>query len=134
MALTTEDLETILNLDPILEFAGVKAYDKIPSKVSSYPCGFVINTDPSHKKGEHWISIYFDGERRCQYFCSFGTSPFGQTFDFVKANSNSVCYNKKTIQSFFSSFCGYYAAYHLLLACRGYSLLDVIKTFDLTDP
>ena len=134
MALTTTDLEILLNRDPILEFGGVKSYDEIPSKVEFYPRGYVINTHPGYKKGEHWISIHFDSYRRCQYFCSFGTVPFGKTYDFVKANSDSVNYNKNLVQSPFSSVCGYYSLYHLVLAARGYSLADVIKTFDIDDP
>ena len=134
MLLTTTDIEILLNQDPVLRFGGVKAYNEIPAKVESYPQGYVINTDPSHKKGSHWISIYFDREMKCQYFCSFGTVPFGKTYDFVKANSCSVTYNKYTIQSLFSSVCGYYSVYHLLLAARGRSLEDIVKNFDLQDP
>lgn len=134
MELTTADLETILNLDPFLRFCGVKSYDTLPKNVSSYPCGFVVNTDPSYRKGEHWISVYFDNEKNCQYFCSFATEPFGKMYDFIKKNSFKTHYNVRPLQSYYSSCCGFFAVYHLLLASRGFSLLDVVKTFEEKEP
>ena len=98
MALTTEELETILRLDPVLDFCGVTAYDRIPTRVYRYPCGFVANTDPSDKKGEHWISLYFNEQRECQYLCALGTEPYGKLHAFATANSHVVFYNKRTLQ------------------------------------
>ena len=134
MELTTTDLETVLMSDPLLNFCGVMSYDTLPKMLSSYPCGLVINTDPSHKKGEHWVSAYFDNEMNCQYFCSFAMEPFGKIYDFVKKNSFKTHYNVRPLQSLFSPNCGFYAIYHLLLASRGFKLLDIVKTFDENRP
>lgn len=134
MALTTEELETILRLDPVLDFCGVTAYDRIPTRVYRYPCGFVANTDPSDKKGEHWISLYFNEQRECQYLCALGTEPYGKLRAFATANSHVVFYNKRTLQNVVGPMCGYYSAYHLLQASRGKTLEQIINAFDEADP
>ena len=127
--LTNYQLEDILKHDPILNFCGVFPYDKIPWRVQQYPCGFIVNTDKSHKPGEHWISLYFDRQRNCQYFCPLGTQPFGLLFDFAERNSNTTYYNQTTLQHPMDSLCGYYCVYHLLHAARGSTLYDIVNRF-----
>ena len=129
VALNTVELEALLGNDPQLKFGGVKAYDQIPSAVTLRPCGFVFNTDPISKPGTHWISIYFDRQGSCQYFCSQGTAPFGKLRKFVEDNSHVIFFNKYSLQSLNSPYCGYYSVYHLLHASRGHSLHRIVNGF-----
>ena len=134
MALSTEDLRTILSNDARLNFAGVMAYDELPEIIEDYPTGLVFNTDSSKKSGEHWISIYFDRNKNAQYLCSFGTQPYGRLLDLLERNSYQAKYNTTQLQSILSQTCGFYSAYHLIVAARGYSLKEIIDTFDVKRP
>ena len=54
-------------------FKGVYAYDKLPLKkiASDEEAYYIINTDPSHKPGEHWVAVYQLGSKLYIYD-SFG--------------------------------------------------------------
>ena len=54
-------------------FKNVCALDEI--EVPSYPSAYVINSDTSDKKGEHWVAVYFDKNRRGEYFDSYELPP-----------------------------------------------------------
>ena len=127
--LTNFQLENILKCDPILNFFGVRAYDQIPNYVLQYPCGYVFNTDKSNKPGSHWVSVYFDEKKDCQYLCPLGTEPYGLLYDFALFNSRTASYNKLTLQHPLSNTCGYYVVYHLIHAARGKDLVSIIDSF-----
>ena len=67
-SLTTNDICTYLHLHPT--FTGCFPTDKIPF-VKSYPSVFIVNTEKSDKKGEHWVAFYME-KGHCLYFDSFG--------------------------------------------------------------
>ena len=124
---------TNIQLAALLPNAVILSYDQIPTRVECLPASYIFNTDKSDEAGTHWISIFFDGERRCQYFCPLATEPYGDFYDFVEKNSREAFYNKTTVQAPLSSLCGYYCVYHLAHAARGYSLTDVVNRFSPTD-
>ena len=124
---------TNIQLAALLPDAVILSYDQIPTRVECLPASYIFNTDKSDEAGTHWISIFFDGERRCQYFCPLATEPYGDFYDFVEKNSREAFYNKTTVQAPLSSLCGYYCVYHLAHAARGYSLTDVVNRFSPTD-
>ena len=131
MALSTIELETLLSRDPYLNFGGVLAYDEIPKTVNrNKTCAYVINSDIKSKAGEHWFSVYLDQHRVGQFFCSFGIDAPRKIQNFLDANSCLVHYNKTHLQPIYSNTCGYFVAYHLILASRGYSLFEIINTLD----
>ena len=68
-------IEGLLKKDPQAKkiFKNVCALKEI--EVPSYPSACVINSDTSDKKGEHWVAIYFDKNRRGEYFDSYGPTP-----------------------------------------------------------
>ena len=57
-------IKGLLKKDPQAKkiFKKVCALDEI--KVPSCPSAYVINSDTSHKKGEHWVAVYFDKNKR----------------------------------------------------------------------
>ena len=128
-ALTNTELEAILRYDTVLNFGGVFAIDQIPFWVDEYPKGIIFNVDEKNEPGSHWISIYFDSNKECQYFCPLATEPFGSVLDFVIRNSHNACYNKTLIQNPLSAVCGYYCIYHLVHAARHYKLPEVVNHF-----
>src|SRR5438093_6001328 len=98
-------------------FEGVFASDNLPARLELYPTAVVVNTDPEHKPGTHWIAYYFDKNAHLDYFDSYGFDP--TTFDglskFAADNSNSVSYNDLQLQGFNTDVCGHYCIAFLVL-------------------
>jgi len=53
--MNTEEIERLIRRH-VRDFDGVFSVDLLPSK----PRLLVCNTDPSHRPGEHWVTIYVD--------------------------------------------------------------------------
>ena len=132
-ALTTMDIEKALFKDFFTQkcFLGVFPRDEMPS-IIFYPSCFIVNTEPSFKKGEHWLAMYFDKSRNCFFFDSFGHDPsFFNMSKYIKKYSSGIKYNKDCIQDNFSDTCGHYCVFFLLLINRGFSLDRIISFFNL---
>jgi hypothetical protein len=93
-------------------FQGVYPSDALPEKVM-LPCGIVINTDPSHLPGTHWLAIYINENKTAFYFDSFGFKPnIPNILNFL--NNFNWKFNTNQIQSLTSPLCGHYATLFLL--------------------
>ena len=68
-------IKGLLKKDPQVQkiFKKVCALDEI--EAPSFPYAYVINFDTSDKKGEHWVVVYFDKNRKGEYFDSYGLPP-----------------------------------------------------------
>ena len=100
--------------------------------IKSYPASFVINTDPSYKEGEQWLGFYFDRNKTCYFFDSFGNSPeYFNLGKYTKTFSNSVEYNEDQIQGFFTNTCGHYVVFFILMINRGFSIRKILSCFNL---
>ena len=75
--MNTLQITTGLELDKITnkKFCGVFSSDELPEVIKSFPCGFVVNTDPSGEPGTHWVAFYFPTDREAEFFDSFGKLP-----------------------------------------------------------
>ena len=51
-------------------FKKVCALDQL--KKPTFPSAYVIKSDPSSERGEHWVVVYFDKRGRGEYFDSYG--------------------------------------------------------------
>ena len=108
---------------------GVFACNKLADDVS-YPSGYICNTDPDYRPGEHWVAIFIDHEGVGQYFDSFGLPPMKQTFvDFLETHCSSWTYNERTLQSVTSSVCGLYCIYFLVMRCNSFSMSTLLDVF-----
>ena len=67
--MNTEEIEQALRRCG--EFDGVFAADDLPDR----PRLLVVNTDPAHRPGRHWVCIYVGDDRRGEYFDSLGQPP-----------------------------------------------------------
>lgn len=138
--MTTNSISNILRDDPFTKtnFIGVFPRDQLPS-IKYYPVSFVINTDPSYKVGEHWLGFFFDRDKTCYFFDSFGNSPeYFNLGKYTKRFANSVEYNDDQIQGFFTNTCGHYVVFFILMINRGFSIKNIVacfnlKNFDLND-
>lgn len=98
--------------------------------------GFVMNTDPSYKKGQHWVAIYIDarpnGTHSVEYYDSLADLPTRQVFEDLKKLSNSLRahhplilkMNKIADQSDDTSNCGYFASKFLIDRFNGKSFAE----------
>lgn len=80
-------------------FKNVVARNRLP-KYIKYPSAYVINTHNHNQPGEHWLAIYFDNKRNCEFFDSYGLSPNFYNFEksLKKLSNNIKLFNcKQTI-------------------------------------
>mgnify|MGYP006375650193 FL=1 len=112
-------------------FRGVFARDRLPLHVNTrQPNGFVINTDPSYRRGEHWVSVWFDGKGRAEYFDSFGLPPLHPDIEFfIKRHSRSYRVNERSLQDLTSAACGLYVIYFIYMKSRGATLNRTLAPF-----
>ena len=68
----TIQLTRLLNNIPVK--GEVCAKDQLPEKKSLETKAYIVNTDLSEDVGEHWVAVYFRGNRAI-YFDSYGMSP-----------------------------------------------------------
>jgi hypothetical protein len=79
--LYTDQIDNMMSIYP--EFLGTVARDQIKDiipKIKPHTRGgFVMNTDPSSKGGQHWVAVFFDGRpngsHSIEYFDSYGEEP-----------------------------------------------------------
>ena len=136
--MNSQQLRKVMNSDRFgqVYFRGVFASDELKKQnVTQFPCGYIVNTDPSHKPGSHWAAFYFDKNKNGHFFCSYGKSPNEYKFDnWIDGNSKSWTYNEQRLQSDWSTVCGQYCLYYLLHAFRNISIRDnFTRDYDLND-
>ena len=122
----SQQLTKVMELDRlgILYFKGVFPADKLLKQtVKQFPCGYIANTDPSHKPGVHWVAFYFDERGKGEFFCSYGEPPGTYNFEpWLERNATYWTYQKKRLQGDLSSVCGQYCLFFLLHRFRDISI------------
>ena len=110
-------------------FEKVSALDQLEKP--TFPSAYVINSDPSNEPKEHWVAVYFNKHGRGEYFDSYGLPPTLVGLEsYMDAYSLSGwIYNRKTLQVYFSSFCGHYCVYFILFRCPGVPLQVIVSDF-----
>lgn len=128
-----------MNSDEVLYFlrqlpvqhVGVYAADRLPVKIPRNSA-IVANTDPHNMSGAHWVAFFKDSNGLLEYFDSYGqTSLILHHVKFIKRNASHYVYNKKTLQSYYSSVCGLYCLCFLYFKSYGFSLNDYVKMFTM---
>ena len=120
----TIQLTRLLNNIPVK--GEVCAKDQLPEKKSLETKAYIVNTDLSEDPGEHWVVVYFRGNRAI-YFDSYGMSP-DQDFilPFIKRNSTGWIRNTEMLQSPLSKLCGMWCIYIIHQLNRGLDLKSAI--------
>ena len=90
--------------------------------------GFIINTDPDSKPGEHWLAVYYTQYKQFNFFDSYGLSP--NTYGFN--NDAFSQYNKRCVQALVSDTCGQHCIYYLINRFKGNT--DPYSAFPLSTP
>jgi len=106
-------------------FNGVFARDQLAG-VEFKLGGYVINTDPSNKPGEHWVAVFFNDSYHGEYFDSFGFPPLHRDIiNFLDEHSiRGWTYNSRSIQNILSVSCGYFCYLFLSFRFNDLSMQD----------
>ena len=112
-------------------FQGVFPSDCLRHLIPKLPCAVVVNTDPSHRPGAHWVAIFISKNGVGDYFDSYGLPP-SATPDIEKfLNRHCVQHqsNNVSLQGLFSTVCGQYTVFFLLHRCRGIEITQITGWF-----
>ena len=136
--MNSQQLRNIMKTDRLGQnyFCGVFASDELKKhKVTKYPSGYIVNTDPSHKSGSHWVAFYFDENKKGHFFCSYGNPPNDYKFDkWLSSNSKTWSFNEQKCQSNWSTVCGQYCVFYLLHSFRNISIDGIFTpNYDMND-
>ena len=111
---------------------GIYANDTLPKYVVKYPSIYIVNTDFSYNKGKHWALFYFENKNSAFFFDSLGKNPgfyFDHFVTFLKINASFYCYNKIAVQQLYSSVCGYYIIFFILMKVKHKTNKDIMSYF-----
>lgn len=108
-------IDRILRRCRIAMYRGVYACDRMPAGGGL----MVVNLDPRHKPGSHWVGVYTTRDGKGEYFDTFGRPPVGVIKKYLNNNCSVWNYNKKQLQSAVSKYCGHYCVLYCILRGRG---------------
>lgn len=129
ITLNNRQLDFLAAHDPVLDLT-----PSYPDK--SKPVGYIVNTDPHHMPGNHWIALWTK-DNICEVMDSYAlpleTYETTQSLvDWLNKHWKYVIYNKQSLQSLYSQSCGDYALMYLRDRARGQSLYDFLRKFSNT--
>jgi hypothetical protein len=119
MALYENQIDKVMKKDQLTKniYIGTFARDELPKHLT-YPCCFVLNTEPRSSSGGHWLAFYFSKDKSGYFFDSYGKPPgYFRLISFMNKNSIFWRFNRQRIQGL-SEFCGYYCMLFLLYIAR----------------
>ena len=97
-----------------------------------YPCGLVVNTDPSDEPGTHWVAFYFPSKGKGEFFDSYGHPPdyYNSSFkNFLERHSREWSFNNRKLQSVWSDVCGQYCIFYLIHRAPEKSMKKIVQLF-----
>jgi hypothetical protein len=129
--MNTIQLQTALKNETVTKrfFTGIYSYDTLLN-IKMKPKLIICNTEPSYKKGEHWVPLFFN-KNNVEFFDSLGKPMSYYSNNFITCVKKFAKYfkeNKKRVQPVKSSLCGQYCLYFAYLKCKGYSMEFIMKT------
>ncbi len=112
------------------KFYGVFPADQLPKSLSTFPCGFVANMDPSTEPGTHWVVFYLPTYNTCEFFDSYGQQPqhYSESFK-TYLEPFEWEHNVRKLQSSWTDVCGHYCIFYLYQRACGYSLNNIVNMF-----
>ena len=111
---------------------GVFAADRTPKTLKKNRI-YIINTDPSRKRGSHWIAI-FSGDP-CEFFCPLGKTPSSYNKHIrkmAKKLQGPCIMNTKRLQGLNSQTCGHYCLFYAFARAHGIPVKVFVKQFNST--
>ena len=116
---------------------GVFSLDQLPSNPPRGRKGaycFIVNTDPAHLPGSHWLAVYVNlAKRTGQVFDSYGRPPPLTLQKWLTKNVRHWTYNKKYLQGPLTALCGLYCIYVLDRICSTDCAVKMITNYEFHD-
>ena len=111
---------------------GVYASNDIPKKKYPLPYGLIVNTDPHHPPGKHWVAFYIDERGLLETFDSYGIPPslYSPLMERFMNYFEEQLIKTKRLRGSETRVCGQYCILYLMWRCKGYSMKDIINIFD----
>lgn len=134
--MNTIELIKVLSENPKTSknFNGVFPSDCLPKKKLKKPTFVIVNTENRYSQGQHWLGIYLPKKGPGILFDSFAIKNDNRDFiKFLQKNCTSFTYNKKRLQSDFSTTCGQWCCVFIYYKCIGKTLSSFLKLFSNTD-
>ena len=131
LSTTTDNINEILRSVPETRkfYMGCFPCNHIPTP-RTYPSALVVNHEPSHKGGSHWVGIYFNNAHELFYFDPLGVKPNECIEHYIKINAfTNIIYNNLPIQPLLSPHCGLYCVIFIYLMCIGKKFPDILSRF-----
>jgi len=117
-------------LAPEVTFKGAFPADLLSTiSCEKFPYCCISNTDESHLPGKHWVAFYFEDEKTCYFFDSYGRPPLNPFFEKFLSGYTKILYNPIHIQQLFSNVCGQYCVYFIHHKCRNLTYNAILKHF-----
>lgn len=130
--LTTVDLKAALSANEMTQdsFDGVFALDEIVH-ISKKPRLILVNTDPSWKRGQHWLVIFFSSRgKKAELFDSLGSENRKyprEIMQFIWRFASSVKLSKKMVQPPETVLCGLYCLYYAACRCSKIRMVTIVE-------
>ena len=120
VALNNVQLDYLARDDPQLKpvFYGTVACDRLPkSPRKTIPQGYIVNTDPHDRPGQHWLAVWTDGNV-CEVLdsCALPLERYEQAIplrEWIVKHWKYVVTNGKSLQAIYSKSCGDYTPWRL---------------------
>ena len=114
------EIRNIATSDPEIAafFKGVIAWDQIHLiKECNFPATFILNSDNSDGKGEHWVLIFLTNKNLAIFFDSLSLplQIYSDLFLILLKKCQAVLIAPYRVQSLESSACGYHTLFFLYL-------------------
>ena len=134
----TLELQQALMNDPIthLQTGGVCAVDQLPHIVQQRPTLYIVNSQESHRPGQHWLALYFPKVGPAECFDSLGHTPHyyhWRLARFLKTQGGYYICNQTRVQQPGTKTCGQFCIYFLQQRCTGRTMRQILGDFDETN-
>ena len=115
-------------------FLGVLPCDRLPKDVHHLPAMLVVNTEPAHLSGAHWLAIYITIHRQGYFFDSYGHPPTYDAFpksiqQFLDRSCSDVVYSPQQVQDHLSTACGQHCLFFLFNMQKGVSYQKFLSMY-----
>lgn len=131
--MNTSEIRKLARRNPITAktFKGVYAADQLPQKGRTKGV-YIINLDPSHKPGSHWIAVEIAKQSSARsnnfYFDSYGLPPTDKRIKCFLGKR--FRFNAKILQHLLSTACGQWCLYFLLRRAQTWPATKIFRHFD----
>lgn len=125
--MNSDTIQHLLRHHPLTKclFNGVYAADNHHLCFNAYGA-YVVNTDPQHKDGQHWI-VVLHLPHKLYYFDSYGLPPAIHIAHSFKDCGKPIHYHRRRLQGS-SPVCGHYCLFFILTIVQPHYTLKVFTT------